>query len=308
MVYEVCPIVFSTDDNYALPTAVAIKSIIEHYSGKSLTIIILYKDNLSCISKGLICQATYCKNISVTINYIDVGNMLGTPVSHISHISSATYYRLALPELLPNYNRCLYLDGDIVVTDDICELLNMEFYKDEYIAGVRAVSYRLGNKDAQDMLMKRIGIPNFDTYVNAGVLLINLKEFRENKLSERMRQLIDNDFPTQDQDIINLVCFGHIKIIKPRYNVLPLINTLGIRLLNKVYSIDDIKNARKEPCIIHYADKEKPWKYKGIKNGNEWNKVYSELCASITVKKMRVPMRRRIKGIVYRISREIKAK
>ncbi len=48
------------------------------------------------------------------------------PDNHI-HTSVATYYRLRIPEILPqNISKALYLDGDIIVEQDLKELWNLD--------------------------------------------------------------------------------------------------------------------------------------------------------------------------------------
>ncbi len=37
------------------------------------------------------------------------------------HFSKETYYRLVLPELLPNYDKVLYLDSEMIAMDDVAK-------------------------------------------------------------------------------------------------------------------------------------------------------------------------------------------
>src|SRR5699024_3228667 len=99
--------------------------------------------------------------------------------SSIAHISVVTYYRLALPNLLPQYDKLIWLDGDTIVCRDLSCLFNTDM-GNNYIAGVLAPYV------AQDAnYAKILGIPNMKTYVNAGVLLWNLDLMRQNNLEQK---------------------------------------------------------------------------------------------------------------------------
>ena len=97
--------------------------------------------------------------------------------------------RLALPEMFPELDRCLWLDVDTIVNRDIGELLDMD-------------------------LRSR---PPF-RYYNAGVMMMNLEALRGG-MAERLIRRVNHhpmDFP--DQDVINLLCQGEIRPINPTYN------------------------------------------------------------------------------------------
>ena len=274
---EIIPIVFATDENYVMPTAVAIKSVVSNYSGGNLLFVILVRGDLSTKSKNMLESAVASNDISTQITYCKVDERLfGELKSHISHISMATYYRLLLPQLLPNYGKCLYLDGDIIVNGDIKNLLNLSLSDEECVAGVKAfgiITSKLVGK-------KRLAILNISTienYVNAGVLLLNLEALRRSGVAQSWIELAQNDYPIQDQDVINVACFGHIKILSPQYNAMPAIFRLPAFRLKRVFSSQEISEARKAPCIIHYAEKYKPWKYSDIENAGLWYQYYKKL-------------------------------
>lgn len=295
------PIVFAMDDRYAMPTGVAIKSIVNHFSGKYLNFFILYSGKLSPMSKGILCEAIQSDKITINLTYIDVKNVISKASSHIEHISAATYYRIALPVLLSEHDQCLYLDGDIVVTDDIYPLLQIELKSDEYVAGVSTVLIQTARDSVKKERLKKLGIGNFDTYINAGVALLNLKALRDNGCVERMIEMIPHNFPVQDQDILNIVCFDKVKLLHPRYNLTPRISNNDKRAY-KVFSKKEIEEANNKPCIIHYADKMKPWRFKGLSKAEEWFRVYDELFANIKLSYNRIPLseivKKRAKGMI----------
>lgn len=303
------PVVFSTDDGYAMPTAVAIKSMLDNFSGNSITIYILFKDCLSELSKAIMETAldkTINKNVRVELSYLDVGESMNIANSHIAHISAATYYRIILPDLLPNDDRCIYLDGDIVVSGDIAELSEILLSDGEYVAGVSTVMIQTCGESVRKERIEEIGIPDFKTYVNAGMLLLNLKALRNNDMVEKMMELVPKAFSVQDQDIINVVCYGHIRMLPPRFNVLPSIYKMNNSKLQTVYQLTDIEEARRNPCIIHYADKRKPWKYDNIHEGERWRKTYNSMFAKINMESNHYGPKEKIEYFLMRVARKTK--
>jgi lipopolysaccharide biosynthesis glycosyltransferase len=277
------PIVFAMDDEYAMPTAVAIYSLLQSYTAPTIEIYILFKDCLSELSKALINHAINSGKVSVSLAYLDVKSLLDNASSHIEHISNATYYRLVLPDLLSAYDQCLYLDGDILVLGDIKELCEIKLQPEEYLAGVSTVMIQTSSSKLQSQRKRILGIDDFDDYINAGVLLMNLKALRLNNCVEKMIKMVPKNYPVQDQDILNIISYKKTKLLPPKYNAMPCIFKKGVRSIYDVYSVDDIKEARINPCIIHYANKRKPWKYINLHEGYKWRDSYYALMGNIAV-------------------------
>ena len=268
------PIAYSTDDNYAMPVAVSIKSILFNSKNKDLFFIILYKNKLSEKSKRII-DLSICGTNS-KIEYIDIKDSITDVYLPISHISECGYYRFVLPDMLIEYDKCVYLDGDTILKKDITCLINEEL-NSNYIAAVRCESLLDSVFTYRHDHMKELGIDSLSHYINSGVLILNLKELREHKLSKKMIEMINNKYSIQDQDIYSVACYGKIKLLDPKYNVVPGILEKTIMELKNAYTAKQIKDARNNPVIIHFADKQKPWNYYGMKYGDEWDKYYNML-------------------------------
>ncbi len=177
------------------------------------------------------------------------------------YCSPYTLLRL-LADLLPNIpDKLLYLDVDILLNRDICELYNQNIEGYEYAA-------------ARDHYGKFLINPN---YINAGVIIINLDAIRNNNLFDKMIELSKLDLPVQDQDVLNVSCYNHIRILSPIYNSMPHLFYYRKKRLSKLYSLNEIDEAISNPIIIHYADKYKPWKYYNVNNSGKWYYYYEEL-------------------------------
>ena len=115
-------------------------------------------------------------------------------------------------------------------------------------------------KDYTDKILK---LKEPYQYFQAGVLLLNLEEFRKRYTTKQILDFaVSEKWQLLDQDILNKLCEGAVKYIDMSWNV--MVDFAGIRInqiialaprwLNEMY-----QEARKNPKIIHYAGPQKPW-------------------------------------------------
>lgn len=281
----VIPVAFATDEGYLYPTAIAIASMLERaYPTTTYEIYVLVNAAFSEASRQLLVEICERSGHNDSIKFIVPDDRYDEAELFISHITTATYYRLSLPSLLPNVDRCLYLDSDIVVRGDLSELFDTPM-EDSYIAGVRAFTYfqdeRMINRKKREL-----GVDTWDVYVNAGVLLLNLEKIRHDGLEEKFTQLLSRNFSSQDQDILNLACRDHIKIIPFKYNAMTKYDLYSNKVHGLTYLKDwvdrsDWDEGRLLPVIIHYADKKKPWSDVSSLYAEAWWDVAKRLPPSI---------------------------
>lgn len=242
------PIVFATDDNYVLPLAVAIKSMLDHKSDNDEYKIYVFCDKLSEKSINIlkeVCGENYLEIVRVT------NHLTGTDFYEVGHVSLATYYRFFIPKILSNYDKVLYLDCDILIQNDIGKLYDVEL-------GENILS---GNR--------MFGIEN--EYVNAGILLFNVKEYLKNDVCEKcIKYIADHrDLKYPDEQALNDVCKGKIKHFDYKFNYQTFFcgeqKTLDMAGAKKI----------KDIYLIHYSDK--PWKVSSTPLGNLWWKTAKKM-------------------------------
>ena len=174
--------------------------------------------------------------------------------------SLGAYCRIFLPELLPENDKVLYLDCDIIVRDDLGKMWETDI-KEYYVGACKDV---VPVKHKQD-----IGLKEEDLYINSGMLLINLDLWRKDQITQKIVKYIANSRNTinlPDQDAINIVC-RKIMILEAKYNVIspiflmPYANIIGYFNVKNYYSKEEIKRAKSEPCIIHFTGypDARPW-------------------------------------------------
>lgn len=184
-----------------------------------------------------------------TVEYIDADPIFREKIPSAINVDTRftkyALYRLLLPILIQD-ERVLYIDADAVVNGDLTKFYNMDLGRD-IVAGVTDSGADYYN------LKTPIGLTDSDTYINAGVTLLDLKKIREERLTEIWIDEVNNrHYACHDQCIINKTCRGRIRLVDGKYNVSP----------STSLETGDIK-------IMHYAGN-KPWKTADVRHHHIW--------------------------------------
>ena len=262
---ELATIVYAMDDNYAMQAGVSLVSLIENNENLYFHIIIL-SDNLNDSNKYRLKKIVEDHN--KTIEFIEVYDMekrAGVSLS-LNSWGRTVYCRLFLSELIPeNIDKIIYIDSDTLVLGSISyliDVLNSEEFLNYYAAGCI---------DAVSTYKKMHGFKKNETYYNTGLLLINLKLWRQkeiqhtiiNEIRRRNGKSIDTD-----QSYINCIMINKIMTLPAKYNVMSLYYHVYNKFLqmsgyskSETYSKDELSGAVSTPIIVHFAgDKEyRPW-------------------------------------------------
>ena len=210
---ETIPIFYAIDNNYAKFLSVSIKSLIENANKN-------YNYDINVIYESLDAEnAEKLKSLqteNVKINLIAMPKSLDMITDKARNrlreytFTLTIFFRLFIPELFPQYNKCIYLDADTVISGDISKLYN-EDLKDNYMGCVTDLS-TIDNEILANYFENVVGVPK-DKYINSGVLLMNSQKLRELNFGERFLELYQKyqfDVVAPDQDYINSMCYGHI--------------------------------------------------------------------------------------------------
>ena len=247
------PIFFSTDDNYIPYLDVAISSLIANASKD-------YNYKIIILNTGLNPENIEKVNLNerdgFAIDFVDISAQIENIKSYfknVYHFSIVTYYRLFIASLFPQYDKIVYLDCDLVVLGDISELYNTCL--GENILGAVTDQYVCSTKEFRLYAQKAIGV-NPDTYFNAGVLVINLEQFRKNNIEKKFINLITQynfDLLDPDQAYLNYLCFGKTRKLPNGWNKSPT---------------DIVCEGDKN--IVHYNLYKKPWQYDDVIDGEHF--------------------------------------
>ena len=170
---------------------------------------------------------------------------IATRMPENKRLSNIVYARLVLDRLLdPSIERVLYLDCDILVRDDVATLYDWDM-QGHPIAAVRDTlgTWLVGGRDVRG---NRDIFDVADPYFNAGIVLIDLKGWREADIIGRMEQAFADGVMQRiyyDQDLLNLVFRNNWLSLPWRWNL--------IEPRPEHESLD--------PAILHYTGTRKPW-------------------------------------------------
>uniref|UniRef100_UPI004055A47B glycosyltransferase family 8 protein n=1 Tax=Acetatifactor sp. TaxID=1872090 RepID=UPI004055A47B len=269
------PVVFATDENYLFYTCVAITSLAESaQKGTFYQVYILVAEEFKD-KNGLIDKVNACyDNIYVEFLRIDA-KVFEDVIINNGHVTKATFYRLILSELIKE-EKCIYLDADIIVTEDLAELFNIDI-TDYYIAGCRDIWIDLLWDDEREDRRKRTQIPDMSQYVNAGVLLFHLEKIRKDGMKEKFLEGMKRDYPYEDQDIINVCCYDKICFLPAKWNLFTLFMGQIQEMYKKNVPADTIQAFQARNGIIHYATPFiRPWERNSCWANKEWWQVASK--------------------------------
>ena len=280
-------IAFVTDDKYVTPTVVAITSLMDHIG-------ISTKYNIFIITAGLskenekLFNSFNTKHYNISLKIVKSttsieelskihGETLESPDFSVYLSATPTaLLKFEISELLPNIDKILYLDSDILIQDDLIDLFNIDL-NDNYVAAVRDLPQVLYDN-------QRIGgdITGRD-YFNSGVMLLNLKKMRKNNTSELLIATKINlqDKTLMDQNVFNMVfkdnimqlsflynfCYTNMERSKDKYDIKQLNQCYRTHYSNFNEIIPDIK-------IVHFSSKVKPWDLFDLPFADKWIYYY----------------------------------
>lgn len=244
-------ICMSFDDNYLAPALTAIKSILQH-TQSHIDFYVLCDEKLSNSSRNIIeknltsgCDIYFVEVTPGILNYLPLNR---------SYISINTYYRLLIHNLI-DVEKIIYIDSDVIVADDIEKLWNINI-NEFCMAGVL--------DEGGIMQSRRLKLGADSNYVNAGVIVLNVKRIKE-KYIDPLKCYLEAFYynrkliTLQDQDILNIVFKDDLLVLPLKWNVNGRI--FEANELDHKYTSQDINIALNDLGIIHYTDRKKPWKF-----------------------------------------------
>ena len=243
------PIFFAVDDGYVPFLAVTLEGIKKNASDKYLyKVVVLYNN----ISKFNIDRINKYNKDNISVEFLNVTNHMEKISEKLytrDYYSKSTYFRLFIADLFPEYDKALYLDSDIAILTDIAELYNIDI--GDNLLGATPDGVIQAYDTFKVYAEKVVGVNSYKNYFNAGILIMNLKELRKMDFQDKFVYLLGTiKFKVaQDQDYLNRICKGRVKIISDSWDKMP---------------IQELYDENQKLNLIHYNLTAKPWHYDGI--------------------------------------------
>jgi lipopolysaccharide biosynthesis glycosyltransferase len=257
----VSALVFAADENYARALAVAMHSALEHLSPRVSPAIYVLDDGIARASRERLLRVAEHHGAGSAVEWIQVPR---ARLSHLDsalaaaasvansalHMTSTTWARLLVPELLPAHvRRAVYLDDDLIVRRDLSPLFELDL-GDALLAAV------------SDFAVASLPHPLWGEaarpYFNSGVLVMDVERWRRAGFGDQVlaRAAEQNGaFPFADQDAMNAVTDNWYEL-GPEWNVQqgflwrPALVAPLARQRDAIYD---------KAAVLHFTGASKPW-------------------------------------------------
>ncbi len=243
-------IVCACDLNYIPHMAAMLLSLVENNERHGIRIFVLYdgafpeQDKLAVMLRGHRAE----------VSFISVEESLLESLFVNYHISRATYARLLIGELLPpEIDRVIYLDCDLIVRGDLGDLWHTDL-GGKTVAAVGEITEYLWHS--------RLGLPPGAPYFNGGVMLVDLRRWRELDIGRCSLGFV-REHPDRlqwwDQCALNLILHDDWKPLDPIWNLQSMelcVIDHGIYRFGRMSS-----RVRDAIRVVHFSSDSKPWHY-----------------------------------------------
>ena len=194
-------------------------------------------------------NSLYEENDYFNITFIEMDNRYDKAYTD-RRITKQAYYRFSLGELLPNLNKIIYIDVDIIAYKDLTKFYNLNF-NGKMILGQPTYGHKNRRKQGFNK-------------INTGILLLNLVEMRKNKFEKKVIEITKKvkKLSYHDQTLLNDYFKQYIGIFPPEYHTRPWSNYKEMAIFNykigKPFDTDYFYFSHKYPTIRHFLGRYKP--------------------------------------------------
>ena len=262
---DTVPVVLAANQKYVPILFTCAQSIVNHASDAREYEIFIFHTDIDAESQKLFVDNLERSNIHIT--FVNVTSKVsGYRLEAKEHITTETFYRFLILDILKSYPKVLYLDCDMIIMRDVAELYDTDL--GNTLIGAALDPDFTGqcngaNTETKKYCDKVLKLKDCFQYFQAGVLLLNVQELNKTITVEKLLEMSDTGiYKYSDQDILNVVCEDRVTYIDMAWNMLTDCNHSRWHDVIKFapyYIMDAYEEARKHPYIIHYAGFLKPW-------------------------------------------------
>ncbi|MBD2118572.1 glycosyltransferase family 8 protein [Microcystis aeruginosa] len=258
-------VVCAADNNYAIPLGVMLYSLAENLKeGKAFIYVI--DGGITNANKKKVIRSLQKLEVEVVLNWLKPQEAaFFTIVEKLptwGHVTIAAYYRLLIPYLLPpSIEKVIYLDCDLILKEDLNNLWKIDI-DNQYLFAVQDMGCPLVSSKNGLKTYQELQIPPDTPYFNSGVMILNLKKWREDDMSFKVINYLEENgsrLRYWDQDGLNAILAGCWGKLDPRWNQLP--NKFS-SWQESHFSEEVYHQVMEAPYLIHFASDDKPWKFK----------------------------------------------
>jgi lipopolysaccharide biosynthesis glycosyltransferase len=207
--------------------------------------------------------------VRIIMHFVD------NPMTHLGglrHLTPATFLRFVVPDHI-TAPKAAYIDSDIVILDDIAEFFDIDLHgaplgaiQDPAMWRFRDQGVLIKTKDfegpSQDYLARFLPPEAIEGYINAGILLMDLEQWRAHGYGQRGEQIVsewDKRLLFRDQDTINMMFYDKMVAIDPRWNAISSILSKPLSSFAEGSRRELVRRQQAAPGLVHFTAGEKPW-------------------------------------------------
>ena len=292
---KIVPIVFTFDANLLLPASVCISSLLMNANeGTFYDIYILHPESCDFSQSSVTLVAEKYANCRVTFR--EVKNEFSESYE-IRGITTTAYYRLIIPRLIPEYDKVIYSDVDVIFREDLSKYYETDM-RGYYFAAVDTASAI--RPSIQKYVKEKLNIDHRYGYFYSGNLIINSSLILKDGLMAKFYELAEKKFLYQDMDIINIACYGRIKPLIPAFCLTNYLTEIMITRRKEFLKLfpDNVIEYSLHNGIVHYNGP-KPWKEMCV-NFDIWWEYYRK--SPVYDERFYFDFFNNYKGVLYNIS------
>ena len=250
-------IAMASSDEYLPYLCVCLQSLIDNTSKNHNYDIVVFSSGKDEERKKIIIDTYSSENVS--IRFYDPSHYFSGIELYIGtdYFNEASYYRIIVPEVMPNYEKVIFTDIDLIFNADIKKLYEINIDNYPLAACIDGVWDELLEKDVpigktrtKNYTYNILNIAKGDNYYNTGVIIININEFKKNDYCSKLMKIIaENNLVYQDQDALNKLLTRKIFTLDENFNK---------QIAHKSYHYIP-KFKAKNYNIIHWIGPNKAW-------------------------------------------------
>lgn len=249
---DIVRVLFCTNALFFQHVAVCLTSLLANTPDRFFDVVIVSRPTEKLDETKLRRSLTQFPNCSLIFRQFAPPADQLLPLIPGAHYTIDTYTRLWADEFFPaEANRVLYLDADMVVVGNIGPLWDTDL-EGALLGAVDIPGSQQG--------VRQLEMPAEAGYFNAGMLLIDIRQWRQGRAVETVLDYITAhpERVMYDQDALN-ACFHHCrKRLDYKWNVIWPFYREPIEL---PVPRSEIEAIRRDALIIHFNGASKPWSY-----------------------------------------------
>lgn len=245
-------IVCASDDAYSMPLAVMLYSTLVHFRDPRGIEVHVIDDGISATNRGKIEKIV--GEFGGSLHWVSPPRSVVADLPAGHYYTVATYYRLLIPALLPDVDKAIYLDCDLIVQEDLTGLWEQEV-GDHYFLAVQDEGYPFIDEVPHLTSCADVVIEEGAEYFNAGVLVMNLAQWRKESFPDDVIRFIEkwgDRMLCADQDALNALAQGRWGKLDGRWN----------QCIPTWENVNDV--VPRPGGIVHYMGPHKPWSGEAI--------------------------------------------